>query len=302
MHGHLNDRVLSHYLEFGLFTYPALYRENLAGTLPDNVRQIGQLVKAQIIHQVSLKNYEVASTEELEQGTTTKIPWFRQPEDANLTTAAAMLAELYRRDERGFVRDRAVKDKLILTCRPVSILMASILKSKGIPARVRSGFASYLPGYKAARVDHWISQYWDRQQKRWISVDVDGSEVIETFDPYDVPSNVFDFSADAWIDSRHGRVDPKEFWNAKGEAGLIFIAWELFYDFHCLMNSEIIYPHHPEMSLPEVFPNLTEDELTQIDELAKLMLKPDDNFEKLERIWQSSIRFRRLKGTLLYNS
>lgn len=70
--------------------------------------------------------------------------WWRQPEDDILVTVSAMLSELYRRDSRGFILDREPKDKLVLTCRFVAIMMATILKSKGIPARVRSGNTSYF--------------------------------------------------------------------------------------------------------------------------------------------------------------
>lgn len=102
------------------------------------------LVRKQIIHRVTLKNGNTGSNEGLKYGDMTKVPWYRQPEDDILVTVAAMLAELYRRDERGFVIDRAEEDKLVLTCRFIAILMASILKSKNIPARVRSGFTPYF--------------------------------------------------------------------------------------------------------------------------------------------------------------
>jgi len=38
-----------------------------------------------------------------------KVPWHHQPEDDDFPTASAILAELYRRDKRGFVKDRKEK-------------------------------------------------------------------------------------------------------------------------------------------------------------------------------------------------
>lgn len=294
------QRALKHFFEFSTYTEPGLYKKALANELPDDIRTLGKLIRSQIIHQVTLKNYQFASKEELAQGTKTKLPWYRQPEDAVLPTTASMLTELYRRDPRGLVEDRAVKDKLILTCRPVSILMAAILKSKGIPSRVRSGFASYLPGYKARYVDHWVNQYWDKSREIWITIDIDGSDVIKGFDPYNIPEDKFYFSAVAWLDAREGTIRPEDFWNAKGDSGLMYIAWELLYDFHCLMNNEIIYPHHPEIVSPEVFLKLTDLELSEIDNLAKILKDPDSHFEALMDIWESNKRFRLLRGTLLY--
>lgn len=211
-----------------------------------------------------------------------------------------MLAELYRRDARGFVLDRKEADKLVLTCRFVSILTASILKSKGIPARVRSGFAPYFDDDQSD--DHWIVQYWNDAESRWITIDVDASLSLKEgtdFDSYDVPADAFDWSARAWLDVRANKRDGNYFWNAGGFHGLMPIAWELFYDFHCLMNSEIVYVHMPKMVSFSEFTKLTAENYEQIDELAGLMLDPDSNFEKLVEIWETNKDFRLLVGGLL---
>lgn len=114
-----------------------------------------------------------------------------------------------------------------------------------------------------------------------------------------MPDNVFDYSADAWINVREKKIDGKHFWNAGGFEGLIVIVWELFYDFHCLMNSEIVYLHEPEIVKLANFDKLTEQDLEEIDNLALLMQKPDDNFETLKNIWETNKKFRLLKGGLL---
>lgn len=299
----MNSTVTNFYLKFGQYTDPGLYKEILNKTLPDHVNEIGLLVRKQIIHRMTLKNGNTGSNTDLRYGDMTKIPWYRQPEDDIFPTASAMISELYRRDGRGFTLDRATENKLILTCRFTSILTTSLLKTKGIASRVRSGFASYfnvegLPESKSD--DHWISQYWNEQKSRWVSIDVDGSlEGYLRFDPYDIPEGVFDFSADAWLSVRKGKIDPSHFWNAGGNGGLIAIAWELFYDFHCLMNEEIIYKHTPAITNFGKFDTLSEQQLEEIDGLARLMQKPDENFEKLQKIWDTKKEFRLLTGSLL---
>lgn len=209
-----------------------------------------------------------------------------------------MLAELYHRDPRGLTVDRRVEDKLVLTCRYVAILMASFLKAKGIPARVRSGFGSYFEGESIAW-DHWVIQYWKEDDDRWITVDVDGSLHKTGFDMYDIPEGKFDWSADAWHAVRSGKIDGKHFRNAGGPTGLYAIILELFYDFHSLMNSEIIYMHGPDITRKAVFEKITEEKLKEIDKLAHLMQTPDENFEKLQDIWNTNKEFRLLKGSLL---
>lgn len=294
----MKQEILAHYLKFGMFTYPGLYTEYLK-TLPDDVQEIGLLLRKNFIHRTTLAAGNVGTNADLKYGDMTKLPWWRQAEDDNLPTAAAMLAEFFRRDPKGLTMERNVEDKLVLTCRYVSILMVAILKTKGIPARVRSGFAGYFEGAKDAW-DHWITQYWKESEQRWVTIDVDGSWHQTGFDLYDIPEGKFDFSADTWLAVRQGKNDGRHFRNAGGPRGSIAIAWELFYDFHCLMNNEIIYNHNPESTNTLAkFKKLDKNELKDIDNLATLLQNPDENFEQLHHVWETKKEYRLLKGALL---
>ncbi|MBI2064961.1 MAG: transglutaminase domain-containing protein [Candidatus Yanofskybacteria bacterium] len=298
----MDKKVLKHYLEFGTYTYPGLYQEKLKNDLPDNIREIGFLVRKNILHRTTLADGNIGTNADLKFGDMTKVPWWRQSEDDILVTATAMLAELYRRDERGFVNDREPKDKLVLTCRFLAVMMASILKSKGIPARVRSGNASYFDMGELGNVsaDHWINQYWNESEGRWITIDVDGSlSLKDDFDPYDMPEGKFDFPANAWLDIRAGKIDPQHFYNAGGSKGAIVVLWSLFYDFNSLMNNEIIYHHGPIYGNPQKFEKLTSAEFEKIDRLAHLMQDPDGNFDELVKVWETEKEFRILTGGLL---
>lgn len=298
----MNKKILEHYLQFGQFTNPGLYKEILQKNLPDDVREIGLLVRKQIIHRTTLKNGNTGSNKDLRYGDMAKVPWCRQCEDDVFPTVSAILAELFRRDPRGFILDRAEENKLILSCRFVSILMAAILKAKDIPVRARSGFAPYfeVEGLELGKSDdHWINQYWDKKESRWITIDVDGSlEGYFKFDPYDMPDSAFDFSADAWIKVRAGKIEGSHFHDAAGFEGLVTINWQLFHDFHALMNNEILYQHGPAYIWHKM-DKLTEEELKEIDDLAKLIQKPDDNFGRLKELWETNKKFRILKGGLL---
>ncbi len=80
---------------------------------------------------------------------------------------------------------------------------------------------------------------------------------------------------------------------------MIVVLWSLFYDFHCLMNDEVIYVHTPKISTYQTFAKLTESEKEKIDNLARLMQDPDKNFDKLQKIWETEKDFRLLTGGLL---
>lgn len=299
----LSNNIRKHYLSFGTFTYPGLYQSILKNELPDDIREIGLLVRKNFIHRTTLDAGNVGTNKDQRFGDMTLVPWWRQPEDDILQTAAAMLAELYRRDKKGLTLEREPQDKLVLTCRYVSILTACILKSKGVPCRVRAGHAPYFDMGDLGDVstDHWINQYWNEKEHRWVTIDVDGSLSLKDrpFDPYDIPDGAFDYPADAWLDVRAGKVDAKHFYNAGGVWGLNVVLWSLIYDFHSLMNSEIIYNHGITFGEPKKFKRLNKEELEKIDRLATLMKKPDENFDALKELWESEQEFRLLVGSLL---
>lgn len=295
----MDKKVLNHYLQFGTFTYPGCYKEFLQ-SLPDDVKELGNLISHQIVHRVTLKEGNTKANRDLRYGDMKKYPWYRlRCEDEILPSTVSMVAELLRLDDRGFKPNRKVEDKLIVTCRYVAVLMASILKSKGIPCRVRSGFAPYFNKYSG---DHWINQYWDKGKQKWITFDADGFfDKSIGFDQYDMPESKFDWAADTWLGIRKGKLDANNFRNADGSVGLMPALWEIFYDFHSLMNNEMLYNQMPSY-ISYKFDKLTEKDFKEIDELAELMLEPDKNFDKLIKIWNTNKKFRILNSPLIGDS
>ena len=158
----MEARILEHYRETGTYTYAGAYRDYFR-SLPDDIAKLGRLVCSQVIHRVTLKEGNTNANASLLYGD----PWYRMRcEDDVLLTASAITAELFRMDERGFVREREVEHKIVVTCRYVSVLMSAILKAKGIPTRSRAGFAPYFK--EGVSMDHWINQYYNEEENRWI--------------------------------------------------------------------------------------------------------------------------------------
>lgn len=63
------------------------------------------------------------------------------------------------------------------------------------------------------------------------------------------------------------------------------------------MNDEIIFNYIPKYLLEKNFV-LTEEELSELDDLAELMLDPDKNFDALEKIWKENLKLRIMGGGL----
>lgn len=117
------------------------------------------------------------------------------------------------------------------------------------------------------------------------------------FNLLDIPRDKFIFGAEAYLKSRTGELKKEEIYYASNPLtiGIEASIHGLFYDFHSLMNDEIIFLHLPKYIIDKKF-KLTEEEYIELDELAKLMLDPDKNFHQLLNIWNSQDKFRIMSG------
>lgn len=288
----MKDKLLNHYKQTSRFTYAGPYRDCFQ-KLPDDIRELGNLVCAQIIHRITLKEGNTNANADLRYGDMNRYPWYRMRcEDDVFLTAVSMTAELFRMDERGFVDDRAVENKLVMCCRYVAVLMTSILKAKGYAARCRAGYAPYIK--RGISMDHWITQYYDETDNKWITIDADAffKEGELLFDQYNIPESEFDWAGQTWLDIRQGKKDGSKFIYADGRGtnSLKALMLYLFYDLNAIMNQELTFSFVPYMW--EHFDEMTEADLRKVDNVARLMCNPDENFELLYNIWSTESKWR----------
>ena len=295
----MNKEILDFYKNTSLYTELGQYKE-FCKKLPNDINELCILQRKQIIHPVVFYNKGVRKDINNFYGDMTKVPITRvQFEDDLLPSAISMLNELLRRDKNYSV-NRKAENKIQVTCRGQAILLASTLKAKGYSARVRSGFAKYIHCNRVA-YDHWVVEYYDEKENRWVLVDPDmhlfENEMVKDYN--DIPKEKFIFGADAYLGIRNGKYKTKEILYASNPPtfGLKASIRGLFYDFHCLMNDEIIFLHQPKY-IQEKYFELTEKEYIELDKLALLMLDPDKNFDKLQKIWNKKTKFRIMSGAL----
>jgi hypothetical protein len=299
----MRKELLVHYLETGTYTYAGNYKDYFQG-LPDNVEELGKLICSQVIHRITLKEGNKNANRNQIYGDMNNFPWYRMRcEDDIFLTAAAMAAELFRLDQRGFIMDRPVENKIVVCCRNVSVLMTAILKAKGIPSRSRAGFAPYLK--KGESRDHWINQYWDESQNRWITFDADAfwDEEDTGFNQYNIPEHKFDWAAETWLKIRNQYIDGSRFVyaDAYGTNSLKAVVRYLFYDFHAIMNNELTFSFQP-CFIDNKFEKLEEEDFIEIDNLAKLLLQPDKNYKELLWIWNTKKKYRAINSPLVGDS
>ena len=158
----MKKEILDFYLETSAYTNYFPFEEYYK-SLPDDIEELAKLLCHQVIHRGELVRSYLGEASKYDNEVELKkikerYPWYRNRcDDDILLTAPAITSELFRQDERGFTFGREVKDKVVITCRYVSVLLASILKAKKIPARCRSGYTDYFLKERGnTYYDHWM--------------------------------------------------------------------------------------------------------------------------------------------------
>ena len=283
----MKEDIADFYKQTSMYTnYEGFY--NYFKSLPDDLDELSKLIRNNIMHRVTLIKAFKTGNESI----TKKYPWYRNRcDDDILLTAPKKISELIRQNTISLTNSRRVEDMIVVTCRYVSVLTASILKAKGMIVRVRSGFAPWIRENEAC--DHWICQYYNKTEKRWVDYDVD--EQIHD----DKPKKIIT-AAQSWLSVRSGKVDVNYFVHGTKTRGLPMLARSLFFDFHALMNDEISYLFFPTyIDTDKEFFKLSTDELKELDDLATLMLEPDKNFDQLRYIFRQDKKLRVINTPLL---
>jgi hypothetical protein len=126
------------------------------------------------------------------------------------------------------------------TCRDFALMTCSALRERGVPARVRCGFASYFPANPFE--DHWVCEHWRASESRWVLTDaqldaLQREQLRVTFDPTDLPERTFLNAGEAWTAWRAGETDANAFGHGESR-GAWFLRVNLMRDLHALRKQE----------------------------------------------------------------
>jgi hypothetical protein len=158
------SEALDFYRGYGKNTNPGEYSD-LFAELPESLQDLCDWIKTQLLHPAEVERY------------TNVLPEGRTREDSDFYSVHDMLAELVNRNSRGLTMERKPVERLVLSCRFHAMLLVSVIKYRGVPARVRVGFAGYLASKSGKHIDHWISEIWNERENRWMFVDADTKRV-----------------------------------------------------------------------------------------------------------------------------
>ena len=252
----------------------------LLDALPPTVADLAAVVPGLLLHEHWATNYGIVLTEE-------------RRSESHIRPLQAMLDRVLALDDRPLDRDRPADRRVVGTCRDFTVLTVAMLRRQGVAARARCGFATYFVPDRA--VDHWVAEYWDAAQQRWIMLDAQldpfqRRHLHPDFDPLDVPRDRFLVAGEAWRRCRDGEADPAQFgifdlW------GLSFIAGNILRDLAALNGMEML-PWDCWGAMPDIQAPIDGAHLALFDRLAALTLDPDRNLAELRRVYAADERLR----------
>jgi hypothetical protein len=266
----VDSSLLDFYRQYSSFTDPEEY-EYLYENLPDSLSALCSLIKSQFIHPYAeLPKYR------------DQIPKERWNEFSKYPTVKSILEGLLSYGSSGIVNDRKPEERLVLGCRQNAILLASILKYRGIPARLRYGHATYIiPGF---HVSHVICEVWNKNDNRWMLVDPSMAMV-------DFSREKFDISNDLWLKMQKGEIDPNLYGIPRRYTGLVSIISKVCADLSSILGTEYTVYQYPPI-VDYAFENdnqLTSGHIKTLNKISELMKSIDaENLSKLNEIYNNT--------------
>jgi hypothetical protein len=274
------------FTEPGRFTSPGRHASAFAA-LPADVAALTEVAQGLIVHEHMAGAYGF------------ELPPERRA-TVHIRPVAALLDQILLEDSRPITTPREPANRLAGNCRHYTVLTVAMLRAQGIPARARCGFGGYFGS--GAFEDHWVCEYWNTPENRWVLVDAQLDDVLRKalgigFNVLDVPRDEFVVAGDAWTRCRAGDADPARFgFSPLDQGGYWWIAGNILRDVAALNNMEMLpwdvwgampAPHDPADT--ELF-----------DRLAALTTEPDASLAELTARYDSDARLT-VPGTV-YNA
>lgn len=195
----------------------------------DNIVELTKQVQQLFLHYADLNLFSISVDDE-------------RYDELNFRYIKKSIEKLLLLDSSDLVSERSPEKRVMGVCRDTSLLMCSILRSRGISARLRSGFVTYfIPGLF---LDGFCVEVYDENLQRWRSIDtrttqlhIDHYHLPIDFDLMDVPKTKFIPAAEAWHLCRFQNADAVRF-GSRQHRGLFTVRNRLVQDLALLNKQE----------------------------------------------------------------
>ncbi|MEA2575239.1 MAG: hypothetical protein QOH93_2537 [Chloroflexia bacterium] len=218
-----------------------------------------------------------------------------QGQEADTRRVERMLERIHALHSGPLTESRSTEKRLVGCSRDYAVLLTSMLRHRGIPARARCGFARYIG--QEMHYDRWVCEFWQEREMRWVVVDAamldEATRRLHPihFDPLDVPHTQFLPAGKAWQMCRIWRADPRRFGRSRGDLGLGYIASQLVRDLASLNKVEMLADDTWGLA-HTAFDYLWENDLRLLDRVARTTLAGNEAFPELRALYDSESRLR----------
>src|SRR5258705_8321883 len=276
------EAIRKFYAQPALLTSAGRYAARVAD-LPNSVEELVHIIQGLGIYDVVAADFYSVT-----------LPAARHSE-IHLRAFEKMLEQLLALDDQSLTVARTADRRLACRCHNFTRFLVAMLRANGVPARSRCGFGAYFnAGYYE---DHWVCEYWNVAEARWVLVDPQLDEVWRTklhidFNILNVPRDRFLVAGDAWALCRTGKADPARFGIGFANLrGLWFVAGNLVRDVAALNKMEML-PWDVWGAMPPPNEPIADAQLAFFDTLAALTREPDASFTELCRLYERDDRVR----------
>lgn len=199
--------------------------------------------------------------------------------DINLRWIERMLATDQQRHGMPLAEPRAETERLQGCCRDHTLLCVAALRTHGVPARSRIGYAGYF--HDGWHADHVVVEAWlDGRWRRFDPEIGEGFAALPT--PMDIPtaelgSSGFVTAAQVWVGHRAGAIDADRYGVDPANTllrGERYVFDEVIYEIaHRFGDELLLWDGWGRIGIPGT--PVTEEDAAWIDEIAALLLAAD---------------------------
>lgn len=261
--------VLCYYTKHTRFTDPGEYANHLAA-LPVEMDALHTALGGMLIHIWKVQKHHADLSA-------------KRSGEIKIRHVRHMLGTLLALDDRPLSITRADSRRLIVDCRHFAALLCAILRQRGIPARSRWGFATYLE--TTHYQNHCLCEYWSAKEGRWVLEDPD-------LRLHDVPPDQFITAGRAWQMCREDQNNGALFGfgrHPRGQ-GLAKVRGILVSDFAALNGFEMLSDDWWGMHLKNN-KDVTKADTALLDRAAALATT-DEAFDERRELYENSAELR----------
>ena len=181
------DDVLDHYRRQTVFS-TAGDLASLYDDLPDDIARLCAVVQGTVLHMfwIGEKTYGITHEQLKTAGRKICVEF-------SYSSAEELLRNIIELDDRPLTEPREPGSRSVGCCRDYALMLASILRHKGVPARVRTGVALHFVAPEGRLIeDHYVTEHWNVAEERWQLTDpqiddVQRPAIREGLDTVDLP-------------------------------------------------------------------------------------------------------------------